>query len=108
MAPKKTHLQNRNRLTDKRTELWLSREARKKRDEMRVWAWQVPTIPFRMRKQQGLVYSIANYIKYPGISHNGKIIGKKKVYMCITELVCCVAKIQTVPYINYTSSKKLV
>ena len=28
-------------------------EARKKRDGMRVWAWQMQTITFRMHKQQG-------------------------------------------------------
>ena len=43
---KQTHRQE-NRL------VVVTGEARKKRDEMRVWAWQVPTIPFRMRKQQG-------------------------------------------------------
>lgn len=36
-----------------------------------------------------------------------KIIEKKKVYMCITELLCCVAKIRTTLYINYTSIKKI-
>ena len=43
-----------------------------------------------------LLYSTENYIQYPMINHNGKgYIEKKNVYICITELLCCTAEINT-------------
>ena len=50
-----------------------------------------------------LLYSTGNYIQYPGINHNEKNI--KRIYMCITESLCCTAEINTTLYINYTSKK---
>ena len=39
-----------------------------------------------------LLYSTGNYIQYPVINHNGKKY-KKNVYICITESLCCTAKV---------------
>ena len=39
-------------------------------------------------KQQGLLYSIGNYIQYPGINHNRKEY-KEDVSMCIIESLLC-------------------
>ena len=49
----------------------------------------------RMDKQHVLLYSIGNYIQYPGINHNGKEYEKKNVYIGITESLCCIAVINT-------------
>ena len=51
-----------------------------------------------------LLYSTGNYIQYPVIKHNGKEY--KKEYICITELFCCTAEINTTLYIRYTLIKK--
>ena len=40
-----------------------------------------------------LLYSIGNYIQYPGINHNGKKYDKE--YICVTEPLCCTAEINT-------------
>ena len=40
-----------------------------------------------------LLYSTGNYIQYPVINHNGKEY--EKVYICITESLCCTAEINT-------------
>ena len=37
-----------------------------------------------------LPYSIGNYIQCPVINHNGK-----NIYICLTELLCCTAEINT-------------
>ena len=47
-----------------------------------------------------LLYSIGNYIQYPGINHNGKEYKnmKKKnayIYIYITESLCCITDIGT-------------
>ena len=39
-----------------------------------------------------LLYSTGNCIQYPGINQSGKEY-KKKIYMCITESLCCTADI---------------
>ena len=43
-----------------------------------------------------LLYNTENYIQYPMINHNGKIYFKKRIYVCITELLCCTAEINTI------------
>ena len=48
------------------------REGRGGRDGLEVWNWQMQIITYRMDKQQGLLYSTGNDIKYPIINHNGK------------------------------------
>ena len=49
-----------------------------------------------------LLYSTRNYIQYAMTNH--KRIFKKNVYKCITELLCCIAEVNTTLYINYTST----
>ena len=43
--------------------------------------------------------TMINYMVYPMINHNGKSIKnvymKKNVYVCITEVLCCTAVINT-------------
>ena len=41
-----------------------------------------------------LLYSSGSYIQYPLINHNRKEY--KKVYICITESLCCKAEINTI------------
>ena len=48
-----------------------------------------------------LMYSTGNYIQHLVISHNGKEY-KKRMYICITESLCCTGEINTLE-INYTS-----
>ena len=42
-----------------------------------------------------LLYSTGNYIQYPVINHNGKEYEKECMCICITESLCCTAKINT-------------
>ena len=42
-----------------------------------------------------LMYSTGNYIQYPVINHNGKEY-KKRMYICITESLCCASEIGTI------------
>jgi len=44
-----------------------------------------------------------NYIQYSVINHNRKNIFKNNAYICITESLCCIAKINATLKINYTS-----
>ena len=45
------------------------------------------------------MYSIGNYIQYPGINHNGKAYEKEYIRVCacvcVTESLCCMAEINT-------------
>ena len=41
-----------------------------------------------------ILHSTGNYIQYPVINHNGKEEAEK-VYICITESLCCTAEINT-------------
>ena len=50
------------------------------------------TIIYRMGKQV-LLYSTGNYIQYPMINHNAKEY-EKRIYLCITESLCCTAEIK--------------
>ena len=42
-----------------------------------------------------LLYSTRNYIQSPGINHNGREYYKKRLYMCKTESLHCIADIDT-------------
>ena len=46
-----------------------------------------------------LLYSIGNYIRYPGINHNGKAYEKEYICVCVcvsvTESLSCMAEINT-------------
>ena len=42
------------------------------RDELGAWDSQMQTIMYRMNRQQVPAIYTGNYIKYPGINHNGK------------------------------------
>ena len=42
-------------------------------------------------------YSTEIYIQYPMINHNGQEFKKKNAYMCIIELLCHTADINTTP-----------
>ena len=44
-------------------------------------------------KNKVLLYSTGNYIQYPVINHNGKEY--EKIYIRITESLCCTAEINT-------------
>ena len=39
-----------------------------------------------MDKQQGLLYSARNYVRYPVINHNGKEYGKEYIYYILALL----------------------
>ena len=54
-----------------------------------------------------LPYSTESYIQYPMINHDGKeySLKKKKVYICITESLCCTAVINITLQNNYISMK---
>ena len=41
-----------------------------------------------------LLYSTGNYIQYPEVNHNGKEYEKECIH-CITESLCCTAKMNT-------------
>ena len=42
-----------------------------------------------------LLYSTGNYIQHPVINQNGKEYKNEKIYICITESLCCTAEINT-------------
>ena len=46
------------------------------------------------RNNRVLLYITENYIQYPMINHNGKEY-KKRMYICITESLCCTAEMNT-------------
>ena len=50
------------------------------------------TIIYRMDKQQYLTVYTVNYIQYPLINHNRK--EWERIYIYITESLCCIAKIK--------------
>ena len=50
---KGTYLRNRNRLTDIEKRFVVAKgKERRERDGLRIWGWEMHTIPFRMDKQQ--------------------------------------------------------
>ena len=52
-----------------------------------------------------LLYSTGNHIQYPVISHNGKEYEKEYMCVCVTELLCCTAVINTL-WFNYAAAAK--
>ena len=59
---------------------------------------QKQTLIYRMDKQKVLLQSTRHYIQHPVINHNGKEYFLKCV--CISESLCCTAKINTRLWIN--------
>ena len=55
------------------------------------------------RNNEVLLYGTGNYIQYPVINQNGKEYEKEYVYVCVSELLCCIAEIKTTLQVNYTS-----
>ena len=61
------------------------------------WEFGISRCKLVYRKQinsKVLLYSTGNYIQYPVINHNGKEYEKEHIYICITELLYCIAVIQ--------------
>ena len=59
------------------------------------WEFGVSKLPYiAWISNKALLYSAGNYIQYPVINHNGKAY-KKRMYICITESLCCTAEINT-------------
>ena len=69
------------------------------------WEFGISRCKLVQRKQinnKVLLYSTGNYIQYPVINHNGKEY-EKEIYICITELLYCIAVINTIFQFKYTS-----
>ena len=70
--------------------------------EFRLSRWKLLCIEWI--KHKVLLYHTGNYIQYPMINHNGKQYFKNVyIYVCISESLCCIAKINTILWVNYTS-----
>ena len=102
---KGTYLWNRNRITDIENRLVVAKGegvGGGKKWEVGVSRCKLLYIKWINKV---LLYSTENYIQYPMINHDG--IFKKNLYVCITESLCCIAKINTTLYINNTSIKNI-
>ena len=86
-----------------KTDLWLPRG----RGEWERMDWELGISRCKLLyigwiNNKVLLYDTGYYIQYPVINHNGKEY-EKKIYICITESLCCTPEINTTLEINYTS-----
>ena len=72
-----------------RTDMWLPRGRGWEEDGTGSLGLADETGIYGMNKQKILLYSIGNYIQHPVINLN------EKEYICITELLCYTAEINT-------------
>ena len=63
------------------TDLWLPKGRGMERQGQGVWGLHMPTITFRMDKQQGSTVQHNNYIQSPGTDHDGKEYKKELKYI---------------------------
>ena len=65
------------------------------RDKLGVWDQQIQTTTYKIDNNKVLLYSTGNYIQYLVMNYNGKE-SKKKIYIYITESLCCTAEINSI------------
>ena len=65
------------------------------RDGLGVWVSRCKLVYIGWINNNVLLYNTGNYIQYPVINHHGTEYEKECIYICITELLCCAAEINT-------------
>ena len=86
---------NQKQTQRQRADLWLLRGEGWGRDGLGAWGQEVKPLYREWVNNMVLLYSSANCVQYTMINHDGKEYFLMCIFICITELLYCIAEIDT-------------